>query len=74
MVIEDLTQDSRFANNPFVTERGIRFYAGVPLCTKNGHAVGSLCVIDTKPRKISEEQQWLLSTLANNLMQFAEEA
>lgn len=74
MVIEDLSRDRRFANNPFVTERGIRFYAGVPLCTKKGHAVGSLCVIDTKPRKITAEQEWLLCTLAENLRQYAEEA
>jgi predicted PurR-regulated permease PerM len=72
MIIEDLALDKRFANNPFVKERGIRFYAGVPLCTRNGHAVGSLCVIDTKPRKITQEQTWLLTALAENLMQQAE--
>lgn len=72
MVIEDLAKDERFANNPFVKERGIRFYAGAPLRTKSGHVVGSLCVIDTKPRTITEEKKWLLQLLADQLMGRAE--
>nr|WP_269468619.1 AI-2E family transporter [Alteromonas sp. ASW11-130] len=72
LVIEDLAKDKRFANNPFLKSRGIRFYAGIPLRTRSGHAVGSLCVIDTKPRRISQTELALLKALAAQLMQAVE--
>ena len=53
LVIEDVAKDPRFANNPFLIENGIRFYAGAPLRSSSGFAIGSLCVIDTKPRSFS---------------------
>ncbi|TWI55736.1 EAL domain-containing protein (putative c-di-GMP-specific phosphodiesterase class I) [Pseudomonas duriflava] len=50
-VVPDTLQDPRFQNNPLVTgEPYIRFYTGVPLLTQNGLGLGSLCIIDTKPR------------------------
>ena len=56
LVVEDAATDDRFADNPLVTgPPGIRFYAGVPLFDDAGIALGSLCVIDSKPRKISAE-------------------
>ncbi len=63
--VPDAIQDARFIDNPLVTgDPGIRFYAGAPLLDENGHALGTLCVIDRKPRRLSEEQRALLSDLA----------
>jgi len=72
IIVEDITKDKRFANNPFLESRGIRFYAGVPLRTKAGHTVGSLCVIDVKPRQVSEREIALLNLLAEKLMESVE--
>ncbi|WP_046864155.1 AI-2E family transporter [Microvirga massiliensis] len=68
IVVEDVSKDPRFAENPFLIEKGIRFYAGVPLRTSSGHVLGSLCVIDTKPRTFSPKDQKLLQTIADELM------
>ena len=64
-VIEDALQDERFADNPLVTgEPHIRFYAGQPLRTMSGKAVGTLCIIDREPRSFGEEDLAMLSDLA----------
>jgi PAS domain S-box-containing protein len=66
LVVEDATRDERFAANPVVTGApGIRFYAGVPLIIEPGIRVGTLCVIDTKPRTFSEEDQKSLQEMAD---------
>jgi PAS domain S-box-containing protein len=66
MVVEDATTDSRFASNPLVTGRPkIRFYAGAPLVSHSGHALGALCVVDTLPRDTPKPREMeLLRALA----------
>lgn len=66
MVIEDATRDARFADNPFVTaEGGVRFYAGAVLTTESGHNLGTLCIVDTRPREFSQAQRALLRELGD---------
>lgn len=65
MVVSNAKDDSRFAQNPLVTgEPNISFYAGAPLRTPSGHALGTLCVIDAQPRELSDEQRAILEDLA----------
>lgn len=64
LVVEDARLDPRFINNRMVTGApGIRFYAGVPLQLPTGHTLGSLCVIDTQPRKFNAQEEQLLRDL-----------
>ncbi|MEZ0256723.1 MAG: AI-2E family transporter, partial [Chthoniobacter sp.] len=69
MVIEDLARDRRFANNPLLKEHGIRFYAGVPLLAPNGQPIGSLCLMDLKPRQITDREKRLLLEYASEVME-----
>jgi GAF domain-containing protein len=65
LVVKDAQQDERFRDNPIVTdEPGVRFYAGAPLITSDGHALGTICVADTQPRELSHSQVSALETLA----------
>lgn len=65
VVIEDAHLDERFTDNPLVTGNPfIRFYAGHPLETKSGHRVGTLCILDNKPRMLSAQERDLLRDLA----------
>nr|WP_051035360.1 GAF domain-containing protein [Crinalium epipsammum] len=69
MVVDDPTTDYRFHDNPLVTEEpNIRFYAGAPLKTPEGHAVGTLCVLDRVPRELSPEQVEALCLLGRQVV------
>jgi len=66
LVVHDARQDQRFADNPLVTsDPNIRFYAGAPLITPEGHALGTLCVLDYVPRQLSEQQREALRVLSS---------
>jgi len=68
-VIPDATQDARFRDNPLVTgPPHIRLYAGAPLVTSDGHALGSLCIIDTQPRQPTPKQLSALQVLAHSVV------
>lgn len=69
MVVPDAAADARFADNPLVTSAPhIRFYAGAPLALPSGHAVGTLCIIDTKPRTLDEIELSILGSLRDVLV------
>ncbi len=68
-IVPNAQEDERFANNPFVTsEPNIRFYAGAPLVTPDGFAIGTLCTIDNKPRELSPEQLQTLQALSRQVI------
>ena len=69
LIVRDLARDPRFANNPFVKERGLRFYAGVPLRGPNGFPIGTLTILDTKPREMTMQEQDLLKMIAGDVME-----
>lgn len=72
-VVEDATLDARFAGNPFVLGPPyVRFYAGAQLTTPDGYALGTLCVIDTKPRRIGQREIDVLSDLARLVVDLIE--
>ena len=74
LVVEDATLDPRFADNPLVTgDPQIRFYAGAPLVTSSGHALGTVCVLGDQPRSISSEQMESLRFLAQQVVTRLEE-
>jgi diguanylate cyclase (GGDEF)-like protein len=69
MVVPDASRDERFRANPLVSGAAhIRFYAGAPLITRDGHALGTLCVLDRVPRQLAPGQSQALQTLARQVM------
>lgn len=76
-VVADATVDERFADNPLVLgPPHIRFYAGIPLLVDGRHAIGTLCVIDTRPRELDDKMRDGLDRLARiarlHIQDFAE--
>lgn len=73
-VVPDTLADPSFARNPLVTgDPYIRFYAGVPLVTRDGFALGTLCVIDRTPRSLSQTQRMALGSAARVVMTLIEQ-
>lgn len=73
-IVPDLSQDERFAQNPFVSELPqLRFYAGMPLLTEAGLVLGVLCVMDTTPRSLTEDESSAMEMLARQTMALLEQ-
>lgn len=72
-VVPNAVKDERFHDNPLVVgDPNIRFYAGMPLKTKGGHKLGTLCVIDTEPNTLTDAQVFALETLGRQVMNMLE--
>ena len=73
LMVRDTKRDKRFAENPLVTRSPhIRFYAGFPLISPSGYALGSLCAIDRKPRQLTKPQQKVMRALARQVVALME--
>ncbi|MCB8874369.1 sensor domain-containing diguanylate cyclase [Acidisoma silvae] len=73
MMIPDATQDTRFAENPFVVnDPGVRYYVGAPLIAPDGSTLGAICGIDTRPRVHSEDAVLKLASLASTAVEILE--
>ena len=69
LVVPDATLDARFHHNPTVTRPGgIRFYAGAPLTTPNGYRLGTICLLDSRPREFSADEVAILEDFASIVM------
>jgi signal transduction histidine kinase len=70
--VEDASKHETFMDNPFVTDKGVRFYAGASLIHESGHVLGTICVIDFEPKKLSDQQKLALKNLSNQAVKLLE--
>jgi two-component system cell cycle sensor histidine kinase/response regulator CckA len=73
LIVSDTLKDIRFADNQLATQAAVRFYAGAPLLTTEGYALGTLCVMDSVPRALTEGQGRILRALARQVMAHLED-
>ena len=73
MIVEDAREDERFKDNPLVEEHSAIFYAGVPLVNPEGYKLGTLCIYDTKPKKLSDTEKEALINLAKQVVNLFEQ-
>ena len=67
LVVPDMLEDQRFADSP-LSRNGVRFYAGAPLITRDGHALGAMCVLGLDPRGVAPDEMAALRDLAGLVM------
>jgi PAS domain-containing protein len=73
LLVPDTMADERFFDNPLVTgEPNLRFYAGAPLITADGHRLGTLCVVDERPHTLDKHQQLMLKMLSKQAISIME--
>ena len=68
LVVEDVARDPRFADNPALLEAEVKFYAGVPLMSKKGEVMGTLCIMHDAPRRMQDDEMDVLHEMAQDLM------
>jgi GAF domain-containing protein len=73
LIVSDILKDERFVRNQLATQAGVRFYAGAPLLTPEGYALGTLSVMDYVPRALTQEQTRILCDLARQVMAHLED-
>lgn len=71
-IIRDTLQHPRFSDNPFTEGLKVRFYAGAPLITQDGYRIGTICVMDKKPRNPTPEQKLMLKVLSQSVISVME--
>ena len=68
LVVSDIERDPRFADNETIEQWNMRFYAGAPLRAADGLIIGALCILDSEPRTLEENEVALLETMAADVV------
>ena len=72
LVVPDVLRDARFAANPRLRQDGLRFYAGAPVCDRDGFVLGTLCLFDHQPRQLTPRDILLLESMAARVIELAQ--
>ena len=72
LVVPDVLRDARFAANPRLRQDGLRFYAGAPVCDRDGFVLGTLCLFDHQPRQLTPRDILLLESMATRVIELAQ--